>query len=282
MPARCSPTTSSREERAGGAITKPASTTSRSLRTAERSTWPSAKPRDSSTWEIIDPATGKITGSIQAARPARDDRRSGRQARLPRRRQHPLPRGREHIDRQDRQEGRASPWTRCPSVHDQRDSDAGVHDRLDLPRLSGQQHQTGKVLYSVSPPGFRYYAALVLHHARPRHLPLPRRTSAVPDRYSERVCSRLRRQRPPPPCPLATSPTSSSHIRLSEATARYNTAGTALRLRRTIGRRDRHREPQDRRDLHTTRLQFIEIDWRNGHPVDATSRYCVCYPSQNR
>ena len=33
---------------------------------------------------------------------------------------------------------------RCPAVHDQRDPDAGVHDILGLPWLSGQQHRHGK------------------------------------------------------------------------------------------------------------------------------------------
>ena len=29
-------------------------------------------------------------------------------------------------------------------------------------------------------------------------------------------------------------------------------------------------------------VKFIEIDWRHGRPIDATPRYGVGYPSQNR
>ena len=129
--------------------------------------------------------------------PARDDRRARRQVRLSRRREHPVPRGRQHIDGPDREEGRAAVWARRPAVHDQRDPDAGVHDILELPWLSGQQHQDGKGALQRFSARVSVRRSSVRQHPRPRHLALPRRTSALPDRHAERVRACLRRQRPP-------------------------------------------------------------------------------------
>ena len=64
-PARCSPTIWFPEKRSGGAITQLGSTTSPSRRMAGRSTWPSGRHRAALRGRSSTRASGRITGSIQ-------------------------------------------------------------------------------------------------------------------------------------------------------------------------------------------------------------------------
>jgi DNA-binding beta-propeller fold protein YncE len=65
-----------------------------------------------------------------------------------------------------------------------RHPDARVHDVLELPRLPGQQHQDGKGPVQRFPARVPVRPGNVRQHPRPRHLALPGRTSALPDRHT--------------------------------------------------------------------------------------------------
>ena len=178
------------------------STTSRSRRTAGRSTWPSGKHPAAATWEIVDAANGRITGSIQGGSGPHETivGPDGKYVYLGGVNTPYLEIGSTSTGRIVRKIGPLyGPGVRPFTIN--ATQTLAFTTSWNFLGFQVSSIKTGKVLYSVSPPGFRFDAAAFGSHPRPRHLALPGRTSALPDRHAERVRACLRRQRPPASCP---------------------------------------------------------------------------------
>jgi DNA-binding beta-propeller fold protein YncE len=142
--------------------------------------------------------------------------------------------------------------------------------------------KTGKVLYSVAPPGFRFDPATF--GAIPDHgislSPDGRQLYLIdtPNGYVHVFdVSGLPRSAPRDVADikLAHPPGSDSWLQHSR-NGRYVYVGRSGDVIDTISRSI----VSDLPPLHSN-TEFIEIDWRDGHPISATSRYGVGYPSKN-
>ena len=144
--------------------------------------------------------------------------------------------------------------------------------------------KTGKVLYSVSPPGFRFDPATFA--SIPDH-----GISLSPDGHQLYLIdtangyvhvfdvSGLPRSAPRDiaDIKLAHPPASADSWLQHSRDGHYVYVGRSGDVIDTTTRKIAAYLPHLR---NTT--EFIEIDWRHGRPIDATPRYGVGYPSQNR
>jgi DNA-binding beta-propeller fold protein YncE len=144
--------------------------------------------------------------------------------------------------------------------------------------------KTGKVLYSVSPPGFRYDAAAF--GSIPDHgisLSPDGRQLYLIDTPNGFVhvfdVSGLPRSAPRDIADIKLAhPTAGGDSWLQHSRdGRYVYVGLSGDVIDTASRKIVAYLPP----LQST-TEFIEIDWRHGRPIFATSRYGVGYPSQNR
>ena len=264
---------------------QPASTTSRSLRTAGRSTWPSAKPPSSSTWEIIDPANGKITGSIQGGSGPHETivGPDGKYVYLGGVNTPYLEVASTSTGRIVRKIGPLhGPGVRPFTIN--ATQTLAFTTSWNFLGFQVSSIKTGKVLYSVSPPGFRYDAATF--GTMPDHgisLSPDGRQLYLIDTANGYVhvfdVSGLPRSAPRDiaDIKLAHPPVGGDSWLQHSRDGRYVYVGRSGDVIDTASRKIvSYLAP-----LQTT-TEFIEIDWRNGHPVDATSRYGVGYPPQTR
>ena len=240
---------------------------------------------DSSTWEIIDPATGKIKGSIQGGSGPHETiiGLDGKHVYLGGVNTPYLEVASTTTRRIIRKVGPLhGPGVRPFTINAKRT--LAFTTSWNFLGFQVSSITTGKVLYSVSPPGFSYDAAAF--GTMPDHgisLSPDGRQLYLVDTANGYVhvfdVSGLPRSAPRDIADirLAHPPVGGDSWLQHSRDGRYVYVGRSGDVIDTASRKIvSYLAPLQ------SATEFIEIDWRHGHPIDATSRYGVGYPSQNR
>ena len=238
---------------------------------------------DSSTWEIIDPATGKITGSIQGGSGPHETivGADGKYVYLGGVNTPYLEVASTSTGRIIKKVGPLhGPGVRPFTIN--ATQTLAFTTAWSFLGFQVSNIKAGKVLYSVSPPGFRFDAATF--GSIPDH-----GISLSPDGHQLYLVdtpngyvhvfdlSGLPRSAPRDIAniKLAHPPAGGDSWLQHSRDGRYVYIGRSGDVIDTAS----HKIVSYLAPLHTT-TEFIEIDWRHGHPIDATSRYGVGYPSE--
>ena len=240
---------------------------------------------DSSTWEIIDPATGKIEGSIQGGSGPHETivGLDGKHVYLGGVNTPYLEVASTTTRRIVRKVGPLhGPGVRPFTIN--ATQTLAFTTSWNFLGFQVSSITTGKVLYSASPPGFSYDAAAF--GTMPDHgisLSPDGRQLYLIDTANGYVhvfdVSGLPRSLPRDiaDIKLAHPPVGGDSWLQHSRNGRYVYVGRSGDVIDTASRKIvSYLAPLQ------SATEFIEIDWRHGHPIDATSRYGVGYPSQNR